>query len=77
MARQFTMVCDSCGRKQTEKNPILSFSGKREDGVKYAADLCTACWRKLEEQFGFSQDESRQRRDFEVVNYEDIPRNGA
>lgn len=77
MARQYTMVCDACGRKQTEKTPIISCVGKREDNVKYSVDLCPSCWKRLEDEFGVRQDETKPRREFEVVNFEDIPRDGA
>lgn len=74
MARYLTLSCDACGKKQTEKTPVLACHGKREDGMKFTVDLCMACWKKIENDYGVHEEETKIRREFEVVNYEDIPR---
>ncbi len=77
MARQYTMVCDCCGKKGTEKSPILSCQGKREDGMKFAVDLCKTCWRGSEKDYGVHEEETRVRKEFEVIPYDQIPRTEA
>ncbi len=74
MAREYTLVCDSCGKKQSARVQILSCSGRREDGIKVDAELCTSCWDRMVKEYHLTTSEKKARRDFEVINYEDIPR---
>lgn len=74
MAREYTLVCDACGKKQSARTQVLNGLGKREDGVKVEVDLCMSCWDKLVKEFNIQLVDKKSRREFEVIPYDQIPR---
>lgn len=72
MAIMQVRICDRCGKKEGGKVEIVSCDLKREDGAHGHADLCTTCagtWLAL---LLFTAGSPR--REFEVVEYDQIPR---
>lgn len=66
MARHLSLSCDACAKKEGPKVTILPSVTRREDGVRLTADLCTACWQKLQKEYGFSEHTKPNRKTFQV-----------
>ena len=75
MAREMLLTCDKCDRKNGARTEVLSFEGRRSDGLVMTVDLCTVCWRSLEKDYGFRELHRNARRSFTVLDSPaDIPR---
>lgn len=74
MARKYTLVCDACEKRENAKIKVYSVTGKRDDGYRFTADLCSTCWKRMEAEFGISEESRYQRDTYEVIDFDDIER---
>ena len=74
MARHMTLSCDACGKHSTAKVAVVSGQIRRDDGIRLNADLCLACWTKLQKDYGMTDLLKGERRTFEVTDRDSIPR---
>lgn len=49
MARVQTIVCDRCGKRDTD-SPVTPWTGKRA-AARVSGDLCDECWHDLLDMF--------------------------
>ena len=74
MARHYLLVCDACGRKQSERVEVHHLRGTTDDNRKMVVDLCLKCMKKMHDEYNMREEEERPRKGFEVIPYDDIPR---
>jgi hypothetical protein len=74
VARHLTLSCDACGKHATAKVEVIAGQVRRDDGIRLNADLCMACWTKLQKDYGMSDLLKGERRSFEVIDRDAIPR---
>lgn len=72
MARTFTLVCDGCGRKSTEKAPVEQIRLVRSDGSSWVIDLCGKCFGDLADRYHAQPVKKQARSSYEVTSVEEI-----
>lgn len=64
--------CDSCGRISNPKIVVAEIRMTDDAGNRYTVDLCKRCFGELKDEYGVAAIATTPRRQFEVVNLEDI-----
>lgn len=74
MADRVIKVCDTCGKAESKNIKVFRIDTKWSDGTRTVGDLCSDCRKRLVKEFGLAHTAKQRRSDYQVVNYEDIPR---
>jgi hypothetical protein len=64
--------CDSCERISNAKIVVSEIRMTDDAGNRYSVDLCHRCFGELKDEYGVAAIATTPRRQFEVVNLEDI-----
>lgn len=74
MARTFTLLCDGCGKKSTDKALVEQVRMVRSDGSSWTTDLCDKCFTILVERYQAEPTQKRTRSGYQPTTVDDIRR---
>jgi hypothetical protein len=69
------LVCDGCAAHSSAKVRVETVTARWGPDSQVVTDLCRSCWTAMGRDYKFRP--GMRRREYNVINFEDIPRNGA
>jgi len=74
MAKTFTLLCDGCGKKSTDKAVVEQVRMVRSDGSSWTMDLCDKCFRGLVDQYEAEPTQKRARSGYRPTTVDEVRR---